>query len=295
MSRNNNNKNNNNNSLVLLIGGAGHIGYKVRVAVRSEANSNLILTNPVSQSHNFPSDALSFIIVPDLAVDGAYDDAINGVDFEEHKIFITAPAVEGTVGMLTSAAKESKIRRVVIASSVSSMKIRERNMMRVPYRSESQAYAASKVKFLLETEKWIKEQNPNFDVVNIHPSYVMGRDDLVQESSKAFTGTNRNLLWIAVGQKAKLPLPGSTVHNDDVSRLHGSYNAVSSDPKGSLNGTRWESVVEHINATRTEKTFEWKFHGWESQVESVVGCYIELLEKEKTGSIFASLNNLKFR
>jgi len=108
-------------------------------------------------------------------------------------------------------------------------------------------------------------------------------------------------------------MPGVTVHNEDVARLHvealkpsipaGSYVAHSNSPLGTLDGTRWEDTTEiiarlfpdavkkglipnngeqastlnHVDASKTEKTFGWKFQTYEKQVESVIGHYLELL------------------
>jgi hypothetical protein len=40
------------------------------------------------------------------------------------------------------------------------------------------------------------------------------------------------------------------------------------------------TVRVHSNASETERTFGWKFQGFESQVSSVVGHYFELLQSE---------------
>jgi len=85
----------------------------------------------------------------------------------------------------------------------------------------------------------------------------------------------------------------------------GSYVANSNTPHGTLNGTQWESVNEivarnfpdaikqgmfsndglqrsvHLKFSneKTEKTFGWKLQGFEAQVKSVVGMYIDIATK----------------
>jgi nucleoside-diphosphate-sugar epimerase len=345
------------NSLVLLTGGTGHLGfrtlldlltlgYKVRAAVRSDSKSQTILSNPLFKSQDFPSSQLSFIVVPDLQAPGAYNEAVKGVDYvihiaspittggtftqEQYNETFIAPAVNGTLGMLTSAATSPSVKRVVITSSVVAQIPFARFMAGMtdgeaydedsrtpfdegPYHHEFQAYSASKAKALIESERWMAENRPGFDLVNIHPSFIEGRDDLKLTAKSTIEGTNALLLSIALGNKAASPMPGTTVHNEDVARLHvealdpripaGSYIATSNNPYGSLNGTNWEetpavisklfpealkkglvstegeqkSILVHIDNSKTEKVFGWKFQDYESQVKSVVGHYLELL------------------
>jgi uncharacterized protein YbjT (DUF2867 family) len=71
---------------VLITGASGFIaahvlnaflqaGFKVRAAVRSEKTAE-----KVRKTHGKYGDALSFVIVPDIAVAGAFDEAVKGVD-----------------------------------------------------------------------------------------------------------------------------------------------------------------------------------------------------------------------
>jgi hypothetical protein len=48
-----------------------------------------------------------------------------------------------------------------------------------------------------------------------------------------------------------------------------------------LNSGSSMTVHVHLDAGETERTLEWKFQGYESQILSVVGHYLELLENEK--------------
>jgi nucleoside-diphosphate-sugar epimerase len=342
--------------LVLITGATGHLGFKtlldaleagyqVRAAVRSDSKAKLITSNAAFKAANIPEGQLTFVIVPDLAVPGAYDEAVKDVKYVIHiaspiptgskltqaqfKEHFIKPAVQGTVGMLESAAKSPSVRRVVITSSVVAIVPFEKMISgsedniytaedRVPfsdgpYTDEFQAYSASKTAALNEAEAWMAKTKPHFDLVHIHPSYVEGRDELVHTKEEAMAGTNAIILRAVTGVKAPFPLAGATVHNDDVARLHvdallvdkipaRSYIANSNTPEGTLNGTQWETVNEIVSrnfpeaikeglfsndgllssvhlkfsSEKTEKTFGWKLQGFEAQVKSVVGMYIDV-------------------
>jgi nucleoside-diphosphate-sugar epimerase len=345
------------NNLVLITGATGHVGFRtlldllqdgylVRAAVRNESKKQAILTNPAFKSLKVPSNNLSFVVVPDLTSEAAYDEAVKNVDYvihiaspitrggefttEEYQDYFIKPAVNGTLGMLKSASKSTSIKRVVITSSVVAIinfadfvrNMTEGDILspedRVPndegpYANEIQAYSASKVAALNATENWIAENKPNFDVVHIHPSFIEGRNELALTPDATIEGTNKLIVNVTLGKRNPNPMPGTTVHNDDVARLHvdalkpgipaGSYLAVSNNPAGTLNGSSFEtineiverkfpealkkglisndghqaSLLQHADASKTEKAFGIKFKDFESQVESVVGHYLELL------------------
>jgi nucleoside-diphosphate-sugar epimerase len=106
-------------------------GYKVRVAVRNQGGVDKIKSHHLISPYQ---DQLEFIIVLDITVNGAYDEAVKGAtailhvasampkpgitDFEGQ---IVEPAVKGTVGMLESAMKEGMVRRIVITASIGSI------------------------------------------------------------------------------------------------------------------------------------------------------------------------------
>lgn len=344
--------------LVLLTGATGHIGfrtllnliplgYKVRIAVRSTAKESVILDNPLFKSLNASPSSYEFVIVPDLQVPGAYDEAVKGVDYvvhlaspiitggnldndEAYLAHFIRPAVRGTLSILEAAYTAPTIKRVVITSSVvaivpwtrfgmanmpasevysASNRIPEDNG---PYADEFQAYSASKTAALNASDKWVAEKKPTFDLVNIMPSFVEGRDGLIKTAEGAVSGTNKVILYPVIGVKNPALTPGVSVHVEDIVRLHvealkpsipaGDYIGSS----GGVAGTQWEKTNEivarafpeaikkgifpndghfpsystHVDAAPTEKVFGWKFQDFESQVKSVVGHYIELKEAE---------------
>jgi hypothetical protein len=63
------------------------------------------------------------------------------------------------------------------------------------YEDQSQACDA-----LNESERWMKENKPSCDLVNIHPPFILGRDDLVMDAEDAMRGTNGVILRPALGE-----------------------------------------------------------------------------------------------
>ncbi|KAK0205610.1 D-lactaldehyde dehydrogenase [Desarmillaria ectypa] len=122
-------------SKVLVSGANGYIaawivrtllerGYAVRGTVRSLAKGQHLMDTFKSYGNK-----LEIVVVDDMSKDGAFDEAVKGVDAVLHTASpvqlnvvdpqeLILPAVKGTVGMLTSAAKYgSSVRRIVITSS----------------------------------------------------------------------------------------------------------------------------------------------------------------------------------
>lgn len=250
--------------LVLLTGATGHVGYevlirtldagyKVRAAVRSQAKADSLLSHPNIQSRNAGGSRLSTIIVPDLTLPGAYDEAVQGVSYvihvasplvneawkpEEYKANLIEPAVRGTIGILESAHKASSVKRVVITSSAVAIvpfmallqgsdkdTFDSENRLEDPDVSEMahpmQLYVASKVLALNAAERWVRTEKPAFDVVHLMPSYIYGRDEFLDTPARLLGhGTNRMVLSVVLGQKDDQGATGSTVHVNDVARAH---------------------------------------------------------------------------
>jgi len=252
--------------LVLITGATGHIGFKtlltalksgynVRAAVRSDAKRDQILANASIKGLN-PGSALEFAIVPDLTIPGAYEKAIQEVEYIIHlaspivlkgadlnndnfKSELIDPAIAGTINILEAAMKSPSVRRVVITSSVvaiidmkwffddeTPLGVVWNGDSRIPnadgpYPSDFHAYNASKIFALNATEKFIAERKPNFDVVHIAPAFVVGKNELVTEVKDIHLGTNGPVTsQVILGSKASHKIPGATVHVDDVAYMH---------------------------------------------------------------------------
>ncbi|KAK4094423.1 hypothetical protein PCL_09946 [Purpureocillium lilacinum] len=325
-------------------------GYTVRAAVRSQAKADSLRAVPALQA--IPSERLSFVVVPDLMAPGAYDAALAGGDVRyvihiasplarddigpgQYESELIEPAVKGTLGMLDAAKRAGgSVRRIIITSSIAALMPVD-TAKRSPtdvYTAESrfeappvselqntfQAYGASKLTAFNETEAWVAREKPDFDIVNVHPSFVMGPEEIHPTPKSLLAGgTNRIILGVALGVKSPTPLSNMTVHVDDVALVHvdalkpaipgnTSYIVSSNNPTGTLNASDYAEipkiVAKHFpeavasgllpnngslpmvpvkaDATKTEKTFGFVHTSFEKQVKDVVGQYLDLVQKK---------------
>ena len=336
---------------VLITGATGHLGFRVlvlaleagysaRVAVRNESGIEKVLAAPSIKRLNSGAN-ISFIVVPDILADGAYDEAVKGVQYiihcaspltsgitENFEEKLISPAVRGTIGILESAQRSSQVQRVVITSSIVAALPLEAFMgqsdeiydgqLKVPvqsgpYSSEFGAYIDSKVRALVATHDFTAEKRPDFDVINIMPSFLIGKNELANLSN-FLNGTNSVVFRQVLGSEVLDPLPGVTVSVNDVAKVH----VLALDPKiagnqdfpmssGGVNGVHLADALKivaskfpaqvaegilpnrgsqpsgtiKIDSSKTEKAFGIKLENFETQVESVARHYLALLAEEK--------------
>ncbi|UKZ82668.1 hypothetical protein TrVFT333_010462 [Trichoderma virens FT-333] len=242
--------------LVLLTGATGFIGfrtlvllleagYRVRTAVRNAAGYEKIKALKSAAPY---ATQMEQIIVPDITVQGAYDDAVQGVKYivhvaspfaspdlaqSDYESSYIEPAVRGTVGMLDSAITAESVRRVVITGSILSITsldsygtdtiINEEHRSAVttgPYPSWMAAYAASKALALEATKVWMADHKPQFDLITIEPVFVLGRDETAKDVESLLRGPNATLIGPLLGNPQLRPLPCMPVHVDDVALMH---------------------------------------------------------------------------
>ncbi|KAK0448421.1 uncharacterized protein EV420DRAFT_1566683 [Desarmillaria tabescens] len=103
-------------------------GYSVRGTVRSTEKGKHLL-----ETFKGYGDKIEVVVVEDITKDGAFDEAVKGVDAIAHTASpfhmnavdpqeLIGPAVKGTVGMLASALKNgSSVQRIVVTSSCASV------------------------------------------------------------------------------------------------------------------------------------------------------------------------------
>lgn len=229
--------------LVVVTGATGHLGFKVlrtaleagyhvRAAVRSEQKAILLKSNHVL--HTTPGFSnLSFIIVLDFLAPNAFDEAAKDTKYvihvaspivtkppssNDYDAHFVQPAVQGTLGIFKSARKATTGARIVVTSSavaISPLTAMSQSdglsynadnrlpEIPTPFPNGRVAYVASKIAALNCAEAWIAEQNPSFDAVHIHLSYIFGRDDLATSTADFQTGTNRIPLNIALGLESE--------------------------------------------------------------------------------------------
>ncbi|GAA5899269.1 hypothetical protein JCM6882_009301 [Rhodosporidiobolus microsporus] len=174
-------------------------GWKVRGTLRSQDKADGWLAK-------YPEYAsqLSFALVPDLAADGAFDEAIKGVDavahiaspftfqFEDNERDLLIPALKGTTSVLAAAAATPSVKNVVITSSLAAAQdpakgldpdfIRTSEVWSpfmweeaVKYSEPHLVYLASKT--FAERAAWdfVKEKQPSFTMSTIVPPIILGR------------------------------------------------------------------------------------------------------------------------
>ncbi|KAL9417334.1 hypothetical protein AB3S75_040336 [Citrus x aurantiifolia] len=174
------------------------------------------------------------IVRANLMDEGSFDDAINGCQGVFHtaspvlkpssnpKAEIIEPAVNGTLNVLRSCQKNPSLRRVVLTSSSSTVRIRYDFDSKIPLDESSWSsvdlceslqiwYALSKI--LAEKAAWEFCGHNGIDLVTILPSFVIGPSlppDLCSTAS--------DVLGLLKGEKEKFQWHGRMgyVHIDDV-------------------------------------------------------------------------------
>lgn len=333
-------------ALILLTGGTGHVGYatliealrvgyKVRVAIRRESS---IAEMKATKSVQPYLSRLAIIIVEDITKDGAFDKAVKGVDYVVHiasplpqptdddEATIVQPAIRGTTGILYSALKERSVKRVIITSSLAAVAPMEAwapGFERVltpqdrvpdrsgPYDNGMMAYAAAKVAAYNRTLDFVAKEKPHFDVINVLPSFVIGKNELAntKEAISAPSGSNAIALNPIFGGQNPAGAPSVTVHVEDVAYVH--VAALNPNIAGNqsfgvnwngIKGINWDDAIEIVkrhfpkevesglfplggsqasnlikfDATRTEEVFGIKFKSFEEQIVSLAGWYAEV-------------------
>ena len=199
--------------LILLTGASGFVaahvlnsllqhGYKVRGTVRTEAAADKVRKTH-SRLLNGDESRLTFSIVQDVAVTGAFDEAVKGVDgvihtaspfvmqVENNERDLLDPAIKGTTSILQAVEKYApQVKRIVITSSFAAIAdptqglrpgytYSEKDWNPVTYEQAksgdgSTAYCASKT--FAEKAAWdfVENHKPRFDIATICPPMIYG-------------------------------------------------------------------------------------------------------------------------
>ncbi|VDC00845.1 unnamed protein product [Peniophora sp. CBMAI 1063] len=171
-------------------------GYLVRGTVRSITKGELLKQALAEFESNF-----EYVLVKDVLQDGAFDEAVKGMDLVVHSLSPVAlsiipdavikPAVKGTLGILQSAKKsQDTVKRVVITGSAAAIfkyppepALYDESIVNEPAVEAVKAgsvdpghiYCASKT--LAEKEGWAfmkTEGIPTFDLVFLHGNSFIG-------------------------------------------------------------------------------------------------------------------------
>ena len=327
-------------------------GHVVRGAVRTEAKAEAVLAHPEIRALN-RGGQLTFRIVPDITTAGAYDAAVAGatqaihiasplasgketgtIPADQHEAHFVRPAVEGTLNLLRAAARSGTVHRVVITSSFVALAPLEEiegahtrgrplaagdrvadpvAVAKGPFRSEFEAYAASKVAALHAAENWLRHNNPPFDVVHLHPGFVLGRDRGAATAGDMMSGTNKAVLALLLGLRFG-PFAGAAVHIDDAARAHAAAatdervyggegyivsrpvawdDAIAAAKAAVPEAFRRRVFVEsgsvvtadlEMDTILTERTFRFELRGFGDIVREVAAQYMELRNRKADGS-----------
>lgn len=234
---------------VLLTGGSGFIaahvldtllkrGYSVVATVRSNEKANQIrAVHP-----NTRKDRLDFVIVEDIAREGAFDDAVVSEPPFEAVIHTASPfhfnvtnvqkdlldpAVKGTTGILDSIAKYAPtVRKVVITSSFAAIVNpwkgswpehtyleEDWNPITLAQASESVANGYRASKTFAERAAWdfLEREKPNFTLSTLCPPQVFG-PVVSQLSSVDTLNTSNQVIRDIVQGKFKSQIPPNATY-----------------------------------------------------------------------------------
>ena len=336
-------------TLLLLTGATGYIGYHVllsalrsgwtvRAAVRSvsSAQSKLLSTPTLSSNPSLAAN-LTFVSVPDILAPDAYASAVTGgvthiihcasplasPHYKDFDTEIIQPAIKGTMEILRAAASAPSVQRVVITSSVVANRLLTTTpdivttaasrvpLPQGPFDGVFPAYAASKIAALNEAEAWIQREKPSFDVVHIHPGFVIGANELATSTQELGTGTAAAAIAHLVDPDGSRsgPKPGLAIDIRDVAEVHFAAldqgKVAGNRSYGATQGVVWGdafAVVERRfpeavkagvfrdleaptipapwDASETERVFGMKFRSFEESVGSVAGQWVELARGE---------------
>ncbi|KAL0257859.1 Glycine-rich RNA-binding protein 2, mitochondrial [Diplodia seriata] len=229
---------------VLLTGGSGFIathvlavllsrGHSVVTTVRSREKAGQIRkANP-----GYSKDRLDFAIVKDIAVEGAFDEAVKSDPPFEAVIHTASPfhfnvtdvrkelldpAIIGTTGILKSIQKSAPtVKRVVITSSFAAIRHpfkgdwpehtyseADWNPMTLEQALENPGagYTASKLFAEQEAWKFVESEKPNFTLATLAPPFVFGpvKPDL---GSLSALNTSNQVISAFVQGKCKQGIP----------------------------------------------------------------------------------------
>ncbi|KAH0142961.1 NAD(P)-binding protein, partial [Aureobasidium melanogenum] len=157
---------------------------------------------------------------------------------EQYKQMVE-PAVTNTISALQSAHKSNSVKRVVMTSSCGifitpellvgpvdrPVVLTEENInaeIAPPYANVLVSYVASKTSSFLKAKQWMAEHKPNFDIVNVCPTYVQGRNELATSPADLMSTSNVLFLRMALGVAPKVSPAeiASAVHIEDVAAIH---------------------------------------------------------------------------
>jgi nucleoside-diphosphate-sugar epimerase len=203
-----------NGSWVLVTGATGFIashivrqflqrGFKVRGTVRDLDSASWLIEKHFKSYYE--SKSFEIVLVPDLSIPGAFDEAVKGMSAIAHVAAITSfdpdpnkiipPSIAGIQAIMSAATNEPLVKEVVFTSSMIavSLPVWTDRTFRVgrdtwndhvmelasapppyDYSNSMYAYAAGKLAAEKEVWRWAEDNNPKFNINVICPFGVLG-------------------------------------------------------------------------------------------------------------------------
>ncbi|KAI0061974.1 D-lactaldehyde dehydrogenase [Artomyces pyxidatus] len=272
---------------VLVTGASGYIGawvvrylvdqgYSIIVAVRNDQQGEFIV-------NRFPEykGKVSHINVPDIQKEGAYDEAVKGVDAIIHAASpvvwiwedpeeIIGPAIKGATGILRSAQKYgTNVKRVLITSSTVAIHSSEYDGDQKPgltYDENTWNIKAMEMKHDKSSSPWlvyntaktraekaafdyVRDNKPAFDLVTILPTYNWGPH--IHQVGKEYGSTPGMFLSTFASPDTTGKLIGDWVDVRDCARLHVlalQNEAIAGERLITTNGLfAWQDLYDILN------------------------------------------------
>ncbi|KAL8859805.1 MAG: hypothetical protein Q9178_003637 [Gyalolechia marmorata] len=322
-------------------------GYRVLATVSRKEEADHILS---TRSIRKLGDNLTFVTIPDIAADGSLAEAVkrdiqyiihtdspmtvsSTVARDRYESQIIQPLLKSTNNVLSAALDTPSVKRVVITSSL--MGIAPYNDLfefasfvaytddspipdpRAPYPNALAALCAGKAKSLAATKAFLIKNKPQFTIVNLMPSIVIGPDELAKTSKDLNKGSNQQVLRHLRGENVSTKLPSHTVYVWDVARAHvlsldtekvaKSQNFLLNSAEAAY-GVDWYRALEIVkkeyqdgvkngwlaldgeqpivqtlidySLNRAEKVFGFKFAGFDEQIRNLLHQWVQLKNKE---------------
>ncbi|KAJ4340936.1 hypothetical protein N0V95_007368 [Ascochyta clinopodiicola] len=225
-------------------------GYRVRCIVRRENAIATIKSGPSVQPY---LDHLEFAIVPDNAIDGAYDEAFANVSYVVHVAGvwplptlhpdneIYRPFLDSMNNILKSAKSSGTVRRIVFTQAGAGLVDSEvgdtygRGMTQIlnehvevnaasltyqpPLSSPHQAYCASKAQCMDYLDQLRRSHEMPFSVVQVIPGTVIGTSEFVKTAEDARKHMDRQTRALLFDDNTPRYAFGF-VHVQDCARVH---------------------------------------------------------------------------
>ncbi|TGO58120.1 hypothetical protein BCON_0058g00020 [Botryotinia convoluta] len=272
-------------STVLVTGINGYIGshvadqllkagYRVRGTTRDASKMKNLLDLWEEQ---YGKNRVEVAVVPNMAEDGAFDEAVKGVtgiahvasnmSFSPNPNDVIPECLAGVNGLLKSAAAEPSVKRFVITSSSMAATSPKPNKefyidentwndedveaahAPPPYEPSRiwSVYGASKVESERAVWDFVKEKKPGFVANAVLPDTNMG---LVLDASQGSTGGLIRLLYLGDNSRIKDLPPQYFIDVQDTGRLH-----VSALIDEDVKNERLFAFAEPFNANTLLRTF----------------------------------------